>query len=101
MQGHRQEAALGISIARAEAVVGSEYISPKWSPFPRVNGFEEIEGYDTIGLTFFRSLCCSAEGGLTGALALSDNNGFFQNWENTIVKLELSRSSHWPMDGQG
>lgn len=64
-------------------MVGSEYISPKWSPFPKVNGVEEVEGYDTIGLTFFKSLRCRAEGPTqdTGALALSDNNGFFQNWE--------------------
>lgn len=47
-------------------MVESEYISPKWSPFPRVNGVEEVEGYDTIGLTFFKSLRCSAEGASSG-----------------------------------
>lgn len=58
-------------------MVGSEYRSPRWSSFP--NGVEEVEG-----LMFFKSLRCSAERGPTqdtGALALSDNNGFFQNWK--------------------
>lgn len=64
--------------SRAEVWLGQN-TRPRWSSFPKVDGVEEA----VEGLMFFRSLQCSAERGPTqdtGALALTDNNGFFQNW---------------------